>query len=497
MDFFTLSLPEAAGLYMGLALQAMMRASSWGRWIPLVMVLAFAVQKLLLVLTEDGSFLAVLTYLGRCLLLLLLFWPEWLVVATGPGRLTAPTQVASAVAQEAPGATVITAQDTGLVTPRWQSGAFVPPGYRLLLKPITASSLAFAREINAQAHRPFTFLMPLHWLLGTELTSQSIAEVADWMTNCYVPVLTGTLEAQQGRTVEELLPWGATPMRQALATREVRPGAQTNLTFLQGPTPNTLVRCDVYLDALDLRVQGWLFDLRSPNGTPLLQVFQEELGMDSERQAHFLIYREMLRAADAAPAPSLLGTYAALRGVSMAGQMLSQGATTGAVGLLTKGVSWGALLVGLVRGGTSAASNEFQRMLDALSWLVGIAAFLLWWMPYILGILQMIVVGFFGIAVLGALIPGQAFQSLWQYFWALFFVCSAPLWWALIDLAQRLYSAQVQQGTTLVFGLGNSAAGLLWGVMITVLGTLLVPAALSVIVFRRFHAIGSMVRSGL
>ena len=56
------------------------------------------------------------------------------------------------------------------------------------------------------------------------------------------------------------------------------------------------MRCDIYLDAVEARTQGWLYELKSPRGTPLGEVFQDELGLDAQEQARFLLYREMLRA---------------------------------------------------------------------------------------------------------------------------------------------------------------------------------------------------------
>ena len=47
------------------------------------------------------------------------------------------------------------------------------------------------------------------------------------------------------------------------------------------------MRCDIYLDAVEFRTQAWLFELRSPKGTPLTEVFQQELGLDSVSRRAF------------------------------------------------------------------------------------------------------------------------------------------------------------------------------------------------------------------
>jgi hypothetical protein len=79
----------------------------------------------------------------------------------------------------------------------------------------------------------------------------------------------------------------------------------------------------------------------------------------------------------------------------------------------------------------------------------------------------------------------------------LFFTCAAPLWWALVDVAARLAGAQAPQSSNLILGLGNSAMPIVWSTMITVLGTLVIPIATGIVVFRRFNAIGHLWRGAL
>jgi hypothetical protein len=217
------------------------------------------------------------------------------------GHTTTPAQIASYAATQDPGAEIITAEDTGQVPDTLRNPTLLAPGFRLLLRAITETPLALARTINTQSHRTFASLMPMQWLLGVALTTDVTTAITDWVHNCYLPVQAKAMEAREGHTIEELLPWGNTPMRRGLATRDVVPGAHTGysrvftpdtgLRFIQPPdTPNT-VRCDTYLDAVESRAQGWLYELKSPRGTPLGQVFEEELGMDAIQQARFLILK--------------------------------------------------------------------------------------------------------------------------------------------------------------------------------------------------------------
>src|SRR5262249_193963 len=128
----------------------------------------------------------------------------------------------------------------------------------------------------------------------------------------------------------ELLPWGDTPLRRGLATREVLPGANTGINWLTTPGDSRRVRCDIYLEGVQSVTEAWLCDLKSPRGTPLCQVFAEERGLTMQDQATFMIYREILKnTASVAPPPSLIGAYAKLRSTSVLGKTL-EGAGTGA-----------------------------------------------------------------------------------------------------------------------------------------------------------------------
>ena len=233
MDFLALSLPEAAYLYMGLAIQALVRQSSL-RQLPRVVVLVWTLVLVWRAQGRPDGYRTVVGYLGTSLLLCILFWPEAVPFGRVVGRTTAPTQIASYAASQDPGAEVITADDTGHVPDTLRDPTLLAPGFRLLLRAITETPLALARTINTQSHRTFASLLPMQWLLGVSLTTEVTAAIADWVHNCYLPVQTGTMEGREGRTIEELLPWGNTPLRRGLATREVVPGAQTGIQWLQG-----------------------------------------------------------------------------------------------------------------------------------------------------------------------------------------------------------------------------------------------------------------------
>lgn len=496
MDFLTLSLPEALFLYVGIAVQALVRTSSL-RHVPAIMVLAWTAVLLWRAATGQGRWAAVLGYFAASLLILILFWPDLVPFGRGTGQRLDATQVGSYTAREG-GGQVVTAAQTEQVPSAFQAAVLVPPGTRLLLRIVTETPLALARTINSQTHRAFASLMPMLWLLGTDLTTDITTAVADWVHSCYLPVMTSTMAGAEGRTVQELLPWGDSPIRRELARREVAPGAQTGITWLRGPTTGNIVRCDVYLEAVEFRTQAWLFELRSPKGTPLLEVFQQELGMDARQQAQFLLYREMLRAAGpAVPAPSLTGTYAALRGMSVGGRAVGGAASSAVTSWLGGAWSAGLTLLGAGRSAGAGVGAEFQRVIDGLSWLVGLAVFFTWWAPYMIGLLNLVLLSLAPFIVLWSLIPGNQFQPWAYYVAALLFTNSAPLWWALADQAAKLAKVAAPQSDDLLLGLGNTAVAFGWSTVVIVLAVLIIPVATSLVFFGVLRNVASLLRGGV
>jgi hypothetical protein len=485
MDFYGLSLPEASYLYMGLAIQALLRGSSL-RHLPGILALLWGLVLVWRAPRTRGGYSTVLGYVGTSLVLCVLFWPEavpWGRAVTGT---VDPANVASYAASQDPEAALVTADETGLVPGSLQSPALIAPGFRLLLRAITETPLALARAINDKTHRSFSSVMPMSWLLGTELTTEINGAIADWTHNCFLPAYTTLMQQGQGRTQEELLPWDNSPLRQELAGRQVVPGSQTGIVWLRSTSGVQTVPCDIYLDGVEFRTQAWLFELRSPKGTPLNEVFQAELGIDGQQQARFLVYREMLKAAGpAVPAPSLAGQYGILRGMGMAGQT-GGGALEG----LKQFGGIGAK-IGAAQAAFQAATGEFQRAVDSLSWLVGIAVFLTWWGPYILGLMNLVLIGLFPFVMLWALIPGNQFQPLAHFFVALLFAASMPLWWALVDVAQRLAGSQAPAQTLPGLAWLTSQS---WSMMVTALGILLIPVMTGILLFSVFRAMGSLWR---
>lgn len=239
------------------------------------------------------------------------------------------------------------------------------------------------------------------------------------------------------------------------------------------------------------QVQAWLGRQRTARATPLSVVFQRELGMAPEDQARFLLYREMLRAAGPLiPAPSLTGRYLLLRGVGILGS-----ATAGAS--LGTGLAGGTgTVAGAAAGTVKGLANVFQQALDGATSLVGLATWLIWWGPYIVGLINLVLVGLFPIVLLWSLLPQAQFQPLAMYFAALFFTTATPLGWALVDVAARL-TQDAGVGAPPVWWQAPGEWAQNWVASyttITALGLLLIPVVTGILIFGSFRALSGLWR---
>lgn len=477
MEFYVLSLPEATGLYMGLALQHLLRVSVLGRWAPVILVLIGCMRLLTgRVGRRDPSQGPVQTgwYLGISALILICFWPEASGFSFG-SQLLDGSQVASYAASQDPQATVITAADTGDAT---APVVLETPGFHLILQALTQLPLAIARQLNQRTHQAFSPLIGMSWLVGMEMTANVSRALTDWVEACWKPSMLQDQEFQEAIRAQDLVPWGDTPVARALATREAVPGAMTGggylrdngplgTMFLSNPGTGAAVRCDVYLAAVQLEVGRWLQTETSPNGTPLAQVFEQDTGKTVEQQAQFLIYREALRALGRpSPAPSLAGTYGALSAAKAV-----TGVGSGAMGSV--GTKVGGWLGGLLGGG-QAVLNQFDGAIQTLLWAVGIAMWFVYWSPFLFGFALQQLIGLFPIIVCYSLLPESQFKPLIYYFLALAYVCCAPLWLALVDLASRWGASLAPVSQDAILSLFNWAPAQVYGVVVTVIGLFLV-----------------------
>jgi hypothetical protein len=130
-------------------------------------------------------------------------------------------------------------------------------------------------------------------------------------------------------------------------------------------------------------------------------------------------------------------------------------------------------------------------MLDALEVLVRPAVFLTWWGPYIIGIINLVLLGLFPIVLIWSLFPRAQLQPLATYFATLFFTTSTPLWWALVDVAARLAKGIPPEFWAV---LGQWAENFSASLVVTVVGILLVPVVLGMLIVGSWRAIGGLWR---
>jgi hypothetical protein len=428
------------------------------------------------------------------LLILALFWPE--ASPFGRGRVITPASVASYAAEQ-DGAPIVTALATGEVDP---SPALETPGFGVILKFITDTPLRFARALNPDVSTAFRPMVSMSWLLDLQLPADVTRALTDWVEGCLKPAMQTDVEFQQAIGAAELLPWGNTPVAQALATRDVLPGAQTGggyfrtpgplgLTFLANPTSPQRVRCDVYLSAVEQETQRALFNNTSPAGTPLSQVFQEDLGKDVQWQARFLVYQAMLAALGRpSPAPSLGGAYAAMTAANAAAGVATGVATGTRGGLL-------ALALQALRAAGGKVGNQLQAAVDKLITVVGVALLFIEWSPWMFGFALMMLVGFFPVAVLYALVPGAPLRPLILYTLALLYAASSSLWFALVDLWARSAMAHAPKAQDAIISLFNWAPAMTWYVMVTIIGLGLVWTLGAAILFLSARGLVSTLRS--
>jgi hypothetical protein len=92
------------------------------------------------------------------------------------------------------------------------------------------------------------------------------------------------------------------------------------------------------------------------------------------------------------------------------------------------------------------------------------------WSPWLFGFALLMLVGFFPVAVLYALIPGAPLRPLILYALALLYAASSSLWLALVDLWARSAAAHAPQAQDALISLFNWAPAMTWAALVTVIG---------------------------
>lgn len=477
-EFFSYTLSEAAYLLMGLNIQEYLRFSRLRGVLPWVVALWSTVLLYRAIISAAGwpAFARVVGYWVATLLFTCLFWPEATRFGLGQEQVDG-RQIRSFVASADPQNEIQTAAEVPVVPEAMRGPVYWSPGFRLLLPALLQWPLTFAQYINSRVDRPFASTLPLQWLLGTELTGDATSALNDWTKGCYLPALAQAQQAASLRTEGDALPWGDGAVAQALAQRQILPGATTALAprwLFAFVSPETEMTCADYLNRVLEETERWLLEVRSPAGRPLLEVFRDELGMEPLAQAQFLVRREIQKQAEqVVAAPSVDGAYAGLRALSLASRLGSA--------LVGGGLSFGTV--------TGALTNEFSRTLDQLTIIVRIALALTWWLPDFMGITQLVLLAFFPVYyVFYVLTPGHQFRGMVGYFGYLAYACSLPLWWAIIDNVSQLSVLGASQGVP--------GAGLIRSYVIIIIGLLTVQGIFAWMLWRSASNVYNALRGG-
>lgn len=490
----TYSHVESGLLYWGLGVQAIIRASSF-RLVPHAIITCCVIWLLYrrTYAVETQPLSGVVVYLIHCGLILVLFWPESVVrfllgPASLPGLVVSvdESSVFSYVARQngEPNDDASTMRLAGVnITP---SGAPVPRALDLLLQIATEAPRRLGERINADISRPLAHLGAMSSLLTQPLTSDaSRYALTEFTDQCYkkaVADMANDATVTSETTWQERLPWSA-EMAPYMA-KEVRLGSagsvSDKLLGLSGK-----VTCGQIYTALENAVLADLTGEPTSAGSTKRKMYWDELGIPALDSARFVITQELHKEMKQFVQPPDLTTgYAAAPVVKGAATGAAQGAARGAwIGAL-----WGAAL-GAVTGAVTE-DEEGPAKTVALNFM-GLALFLIQWMPYITGLLSAAVLAFFPFVVLWSLFPGQHVRPLANYVLMLFFVHSTPLWWAIADALSSM-AANIDQphaAGAIFESAGTVSREWAGGAVVGALAILLVPLLQAVMMFGTWRVI--------
>ena len=479
VQYRTLTLAESAYLYSGLAAQSILRLSSL-RQLPQVIVVCGVMWLVYRRLTSPHPqpLSGIVAYVVSCTLILMLFWPEAAPRFVGAGALTTrvmPDQVRSYVAEQNGMTASDSARESGLVpaTLATATGAPVPRFLDLLLRVATSVPLTFGEVIDAGVARPFDRIPVLTELMSHDVPAHLTSMMPDFVDRCYNKAAKQVASGGGTLFYEDAYPW-STVMSTALATIELstNKGLIARIKDWLGLTTNETT-CQALYQRMESSVSTYLLSRATRQGSNKQAVFNTTLGMTPQAQARFHVQREL--EAHLRPVvndPNRVVNYK--RAFDVAAFV------TGAVGDFD--------LTAPLKSTVGRVGEQMQRV----SRFLGIGSFLVYWAPHVVGIAMFALLALFPIVLLWSLFPGQHFKPLANYFLLLLFVCSTPLWWAMVNvvagLARDTYTGADQWFTALP----DFAYGELVYIVATILGIILVPIIQAVLLFGTWRAIGGI-----
>ena len=354
------------------------------------------------------------------------------------------------------------------------TGAAVPRFTDLLLRAVTSVPLTLAEAIDgAGLERPFDRIPVLSKLMEQDVPDDLVKAMPDFIEQCYTPASLNLVKAAN-LTFQDILPWSAA-LHPHLTAIELpsNQGFFAAISSWWSGTPPPVVNCKQVYNTMETGVQSFLLGEPTQGGSNMQQVYLTALGMGAQSQARFFVQRELDRGLDAAvQAPSRIHKLRVAADVAEG--------VGGAVGNFDI-TAWG-----------KSAATEYQKLMGRLSRFLSVGSFLVHWAPYIVAFGLFATVGLFPIVLLWSLFPGQHFKPIVNYFLVLLFLCSTPLWWAMVNtMAELLFNVSVPPGPWFTVIPGWTGAQIAY-VVVTVIGIVMVPVIQAVLLFGTWRAIGGI-----
>ena len=479
VEYQTLTLVESAYLYSGLALQSILRLSSL-RQLPQVIIACGVVWLLYRRMTtaQPQPLAGVVAYVVSCSVILMLFWPEAapkfftpLTTRVFPGSVT--SYVAERNAMTVDSAETSRLVPASLVT---AGGAPVPRFFDLLLRVATTVPLRLAETIDPGGiERPFQRIPALDELMNQDVPDSLTGLMPDFANLCYKPAAMRAVQ-NPGLTVEGLVPW-STGMGTILSginfstESGIIATAKKYLPSLFGGT--TVTNCKALYDGMQASVSTFLGGETTQQSSNKQQQYLDVLGMTAQSQAQFFVHRELQKhLTPAVNDPNRVVNYR--RAVDAASFV------TGAAGGFDL-TAWG-----------KSTAGQVEKQLDRISRFLGTASFLVHWAPYIVGFGIFTTLSFFPIVLIWSLFPGQHFKPLVNYFLLLVFMCSTPLWWAMVNVGANLAHNNFSPGVAWFAAIPGWGAANQAYVIVSVVGIVMVPIVQAILLFGTWRAIGGI-----
>ena len=471
-----LTLAEAAYLYSGLEVQEILRNSSL-RHLPQVIMVCCTIWLVYRRVTSarPQPIAGIVAYIVSCGLILVLFWPE-----ASPRFLTVRTLVPSGGVTSyiavRNGMTNVNARSSGLVPRQLLSGGTagtqVPQALHLILGAITEMPLLLGEAIYPGLNRAFGRVPVIQDFVDQVETNPPASlrtRMPDFVDQCYRPALESLLKDDAEPTFEKRMPWSS-DMSGHLSDITIQGKRGISDDFATGPTP-TPTTCQAFYQDMEEETLQYLRSQRTAQGSNKARVARVNMGINGREQARIFVMREMERQMETVQGPNRVVN--AKRALDV-----------------TSGVA-GALSQFDITAPFKSMGSQLEKHLDRMSRFLGIGSFLVYWGPYLVGIAIFVTLSLFPVVLLWSMFPGQHFKPLVNYFLLLIFVCSTPLWWALVDGAAEVAYAQHPP-------VGWFAAPAGWGLaytsymVVTVVGIILVPVLQATLLFGTWRAIGGI-----